>query len=76
MIAINFMTLDQATKEAAMKTLSTIEDFSCAGFKHGVDRVYFYYDDVEGDWLDAFADEEINICNQLEVADATVGESG
>jgi hypothetical protein len=52
------MTLDQATKEAALKALSAIEDFTRAGFEHSVDRVHLYYDDVEGDWLDEFANDE------------------
>lgn len=52
------MTLDQATKEAAIRALTTIEDFTRAGFEHGVDRVHLYYDDIEGDWLDIFVDEE------------------
>jgi hypothetical protein len=52
------MPIDPATRQAALQALAAIQEYSRQGFEHGVDRVYLHYDDVEGDWLDEFMDEE------------------
>jgi hypothetical protein len=52
------MALDKATREAALKALDAIKQYSREGFTYGVDRVGLYYDDVEGDWLDEFVSDE------------------
>jgi hypothetical protein len=59
------MPIDPASRQAALQALAAIQEYSRQGFDHGVDRVYLHYDDVEGDWLDEFIDEEplSNVCS-------------
>jgi hypothetical protein len=59
------MPIDPATRQAALQALAAIQEYSRQGFEHGVDRVYLHYDDVEGDWLNEFIDEEplSNVCS-------------
>jgi hypothetical protein len=59
------MALDKTTREAALKALDAIKQYSRDGFTYGVDRVHLYYDDVEGDWLNEFDDDEITLAEAV-----------
>jgi hypothetical protein len=48
------MAVDKATREAALKALDAIKQYSREGFTYGIDRIDLYYCDVEGDWLKEF----------------------
>ncbi len=54
------MPISEKTRKAAMEAFTAIEKYDRERFSHGPDRVYLYYSDVDGDWLN-----ELDTKNQV-----------
>ena len=47
---------NQDPVESAKKAFAAIAQYQRDWQKHGIERVYLHFDDVEGDWLEEWED--------------------
>ena len=57
-MSIESKILEADAIESALQTLKAIQTYECNKRTHGLGRVELYFQDVEGDWLETWGEDD------------------